>query len=124
MPLQSGLHSGLLDGVLLISVYLVLLVTSESITLFSVLGTAVRADDRYGTQVNKALTSAMILWAICMSSPGAPHLHFHLSFTVPVRMTSTFAELISSDHLPILHYHVHPALIVRPPIKGIEVYRK
>jgi hypothetical protein len=132
MPLRSGLLSGLLDGVLLISVYLVLLDTSEfhppPIGRRDVSDTPIGgkesgrlsearrrmrrefgADDRYGTQVNKALTSAMILWAICMSSVFHPH-------------PST--KLTNSNHLPILHYHLHPTLIIRTSIKGIEVYRK
>jgi hypothetical protein len=88
MQLRSGLHSELLDGVLLISVYLVLLDTSESHPppiegneasdrrlRLSKARTRMRrefgADDRYGTQVNKALTSAMILWAVCTSSSSS-----------------------------------------------------
>jgi hypothetical protein len=115
MPLRSGLLSGLLDGVLLISVYLVLLDTSEShpppIGRRDVSDTPIGgkesgrlsearrgmrrefgADDRYGIQVNKALTSAMILWAICMSSSFSS-LNLHL-----------LAEIQSS---PCTKYHSH-----------------
>ena len=93
---------------------------------------------RYGTQVNKALTSAMILWAICTSSSfSSLNLHllalfilpplprYHLQTSLPsVPLTSLGIQLINSNHLPILHCHLHPTLIIRTSIKGIEVYRK
>jgi len=88
------------------------------------------ADDRYGTQVNKALTSAMILWAICMSSvffpPSSNPFSLSSSCLAPLdfRPSSHSLKLTSSNHFPILHYHLHSTLIIRASIKGIEVYRK
>ena len=87
---------------------------------------------RYGTQVNKALTSAMILWAICMSSiqllvpliaitPRFPNYHSQPSLP---SFPSLGIQLINSNNLPILHCHLHPSFTVRTSIKGIEVYRK
>jgi hypothetical protein len=105
-------HLGLLDGVLLDSVFPVRWDTSMSISPFA--ARVLDADGRYGTQVNKALTSAMILWAIGTFFDGLPCIR-----TVQVR-----EELTTSHHLSVLHYPRYPAPAICPSIPSPPIRRQ